>query len=88
MAASFGEIEGQAVEEFAEAMRRELEANTHKEHWRGLSVAYLLDELDAHARKLREAVAGEDRARVDEHGADVGNLAMMVRDLFLHTRMN
>jgi hypothetical protein len=88
MTTSLDEIERCAVAEFAEAMRRELEANGHKQHWRGLSLEYLLGELESHVRKLREAVSVEEPARVDEHGADVGNLAMMVRDLFLHTRTN
>jgi hypothetical protein len=73
-----------AVEEYGQAMMRELEANAHKGDWRDMRLGDLMVELREHFLELDMALSMvPDKRQIDEKAADVGNLAMMVREVAL-----
>lgn len=72
----------QEIDQFADAMRRELAANEHKGDWKADGGVDLFEDLLYHAAKLGLALGTQNRAAVNEYAADVGNLAMMVADVW------
>ena len=69
-------MRGEALTEmYRNAMLRELQANAHKDSWDTMTVREHFRELDYHMAKLKAAVGSgyNDRLRVLEYGADVGN---------------
>lgn len=72
------------TEEFGQLMQRELYSNTSKgvwQHWKP-DAAQAVSELMVHVGKLCVAVWLVDRSKVNEHAADVGNMAMKIVELF------
>lgn len=64
---------------FAQRMAAELQANSHKGHWRGSDEAALFNEVLYHVDKLRRALfRGEGNPL--EYAADVANICMMLVD--------
>lgn len=69
--------------EFLQRFGQEMDANAHKGDWRALvddedmNWAWILDELDDHVHKLKQAVRYRDGlSRVQEHAADIAGNAM------------
>lgn len=70
--------------DFADLMQLELDCNADKGEWENWkpTMPEATRELDYHARKLAYALSAGDAARVTEHAADVGNMAMKIAELF------
>lgn len=69
---------------FVAAMRKELHANTRKGDragWLAMDANTALLEVYWHAAKLSAAVKNNDGPAIQEHSADVANMAMMVLDI-------
>ncbi|MDO8778881.1 MAG: hypothetical protein Q7K57_61215 [Burkholderiaceae bacterium] len=69
---------------FVSLMERELHANTGKGDrpgWLTLTADQLLLEIYYHVAKLQKAIKDNDGPRVQEHAADVANMAMMALDV-------
>ena len=87
-AASGGQGEPQKYDDvlvpFVAAMRKELHANTRKGDrpgWLTMDANTALLEVYWHAAKLSAAVKNNDGPAIQEHSADVANMAMMVLDI-------
>jgi NTP pyrophosphatase (non-canonical NTP hydrolase) len=71
------------VFEFAGAMSKELERNSHKGGWSRETYGYLLNRLKQEVAELRRAVRGrESPESVLSEAADVANFAMMIADVY------
>lgn len=69
---------------FLALMRRELHANSGKGDrpgWRRMSPEVALLEIYWHTAKLSAAVKNNDGPAIEEHSADVANMAMMLLDV-------
>lgn len=69
---------------FLELMRRELRANSRKGErsgWLRMDPSTALLEVYWHVAKLSAAVKNNDGPAIQEHSADVANMAMMVLDV-------
>ena len=62
------------------AMRRKLNLNAHKEHWRLLTPEYLLKRLQREMAELEGAMALGDPAAIRDESTDVMILAAMLYD--------
>lgn len=68
------------ISQFSRLMVREMEANSNKGdmgEWLKIDTKALLADVLYHAGKLAVAMREKDEDRVEEHAADVANLAMM-----------
>ncbi|MDP2369364.1 hypothetical protein [Rhodoferax sp.] len=69
---------------FVSLMERELHANTGKGDrpgWLSMSADEVLLEIYYHVAKLQKAIRNNDGPRIQEHAADVANMAMMALDV-------
>lgn len=77
------------VREFAKLMLGEMQANDHKSdryNFRTASPKELLGDCLLHAGKLAIALKEQDHIHVQEHTADVANIAMMILLAYEHQR--
>jgi len=74
----------QAVELFADAMERELQANEHKGGWQGCDKDYLIMRLREETRELIVVLRDPEGTldTITAEAADVANFAMMIADNF------
>ena len=75
---------GDVLAPFVSLMERELYANSTKGDrpgWQAMSRAEALLEVYYHLGKLQKAVKNNDLPAIEEHSADVANMAMMVLDV-------
>lgn len=67
------------VDAFADLMKIELEANSHKGDWTEWKDSFeMLEELSYHQEKLRNAIIRNDISLIKEHIADCMNFLMMI----------
>lgn len=70
-------------------MQKELEANSHKGEigdWKDCDIEYLSNDVLYHAAKMIHAIRHGETEKVIEFAADTANMAMMVRDAYVHQR--
>lgn len=75
---------GEVLRPFVALMDRELHANSDKgdrSGWLSMDANTALLEVYWHVAKLSAAVKNNDGPRIEEHSADVANMAMMVLDV-------
>jgi NTP pyrophosphatase (non-canonical NTP hydrolase) len=76
-----------SVDRFANAMRKELDANSHKRGWEECEVGYLRTRLHQEVAELMRAIDGsESPERVLSECADVANFAMMISERYAALR--
>ncbi len=75
---------GAVLAPFVQLMEAELHANSSKGDrpgWLTMSPSSGLLEIYYHVAKLQKAVKDRDMPRIQEHAADVANMAMMLLDV-------
>lgn len=66
-------------QEFTQQMKHELEVNNHKGDWIPFTNRdIILQEIDHHVNKLKDAVLKNDEDLIKEHSADVANVSLFM----------
>ena len=69
------------LQNFTDAMERQLRRNDHKGGWRGSGAIWLLSRLKEEVAELDEAIDSGDARRICGEATDVANFAMMIWDV-------
>ncbi|MDF2883839.1 MAG: hypothetical protein K0R54_4403 [Clostridiaceae bacterium] len=67
---------------FANAMEKKLKDNDYKGGWKNCPIEYLANKLDEEIEELLDAVSNGTPSKVLSEAADVGNIAMMIADIY------
>lgn len=70
----------EAVFDFAKVMYRNLENNSHKSGWGGLSHQWCANRIGQELSELKEAIRSGNSERIISESADVANFCMMIAD--------
>ena len=86
--AKFEKISEKAIDlrteviKFANAMENKLKENDYKGGWKNCSAKYLVNKLDEEVGELMSAICDETPHKILHEAADVGNIAMMIADIY------
>ena len=69
-----------ALNDFMTHMRHKLLLTRHRDHWKELPLALLLERVKEEVVELEEALASGDRKKVVRECADVANFLMFIAD--------
>lgn len=66
-------------EKFTKQMNHELEVNIHKGDWTIFKNRdIILQEIDHHVNKLKDAILKNDEVLIKEHSADIANISLFM----------